>query len=556
MSASRLSFSLPDFATFTRARSASRLFVAIAALFVFTLAGTLEARASHLGAMNAQVDGTSIESNCTATNPTITANDGQFTFSFQAYGADDTFNVTFTCTGTCDFTPANFSIPYNGSGTFASPVTLSNTQTFGSGTFQGTIRIDSPDSTPDYDCGANNSFDQDAPSFPITLVVGAPASSVTAGQLLISELRFRGPNPANEFEDEFIEIFNNTNSDITVDANGFAIVGSDGVVRCTIPATTVIPRRGHFLCANSDGYSLGGYPAGPNTTVAPAGPTTTATPDATFTADLPQGGTGGVAIFNTATPAGFTMANRLDAAGEGGAPALYREGAGLTVSPNNTQHTYYRTRLIAGTQPFDTDNNTADFSLVDAQAESLGGRLGAPGPENLTSPVRVELGTRNLDTGVSSTAVPNRERRSVPVTNGPLGTLEIRRTFTNTTGAPITKLRFRVTDITTLGTAPTCGSGSSLCADVRALTSTDEPAVATSAGPVSTFGVTLEEPPAQPSGGGYNSSLDTRVITLETPLANGDSINIHFTLGIVRGGTFRFFVSFEAVPEALPPSAE
>ena len=37
-----------------------------------------------------------------------------------------------------------------------------------------------------------------------------------------------------------------------------------------------------------------------------------------------------------------------------------------------------------------------------------------------------------------------------PVTNGALGTLSVRRRFTNQTGAAITRLRFRVVDITTL----------------------------------------------------------------------------------------------------------
>src|SRR5512132_4264780 len=71
-----------------------------------------------------------------------------------------------------------------------------------------------------------------------------------AGSLIISEFRWRGPSGA---QDEFIEIYNDSNVDHTVAAisgTGYAIAASDGVVRCSIANGTVIPARGHFLCAN------------------------------------------------------------------------------------------------------------------------------------------------------------------------------------------------------------------------------------------------------------------------------------------------------------------
>ena len=60
-------------------------------------------------------------------------------------------------------------------------------------------------------------------------------------------------------------------------------------------------------------------------------------------------------------------------------------------------------------------------------------------------------------------------------------------------------------------------------------------------------GTTLEQPPAQPNGGGFNSSLSAGTVTLETPLAPGDSINVRFLLGVEQTGGFKFFVNIEAL---------
>src|SRR5262245_14028423 len=76
----------------------------------------------------------------------------------------------------------------------------------------------------------------------------ASLSPATAGQILISEFRLRGPNGAN---DEFIEIYNNSGADHTVAAlsgTGYGVAASDGTTRCSIPNGTVIPNRGHYLC--------------------------------------------------------------------------------------------------------------------------------------------------------------------------------------------------------------------------------------------------------------------------------------------------------------------
>ncbi len=400
---------------------------------------------------------------------------------------------------------------------------------------------------------------------------GRPASSQTqiqAGQVIISELRLRGPNGA---EDEFVELYNNTNSAITVQAldgsNGWSVVISNGQITgplFSIPNGTVIPARGHLLGANSNGYSLCNYPSGyatvsptPTPTASPCvqnglnGTFTHTTPDRTWDFDAPDGS--GVALFATTNGTNFTAATRLDAFGYAGSPALYKEGAGFpTVVTAAAEHTYYRD-LRSGL-PQDSNDNGADFLLVGTAVSIQIARLGAPGPENLASPIvnNTTMAGTLLDPSVSSSSLPNRERRTTPEPNGDLGTILIRRTVTNNTGAPVSRLRFRVINITTAGT-PSSECAPVNCADVRALTSGDGTAVA-GGQTVVVRGVRLEEPPAQPAGGGYNASLSADFITLATPLPSGQSVNVEFKLGVMRGGPFRFILNIEALNSSAPPT--
>ncbi|HZI47945.1 MAG TPA: hypothetical protein VFD75_09100, partial [Pyrinomonadaceae bacterium] len=241
-------------------------------------------------------------------------------------------------------------------------------------------------------------------------------TQIAAGQLVISEFRLRGPNGQN---DEFIEIANNSGADHTVTGGGtgYAVAASDGVARCVIPNGTVIPNRGHYLCVNSAGYSLATYPAGNGTT---------ATGDATYTADIPDNA--GIAIFNTSIAANFNLANRLDAVGstsEGN--TLYKEGTGYpALVPFSIDSSFYRDNCgkggsittfgpcpTGGTLK-DTNNNAADFVFVDTNATSAGAgqRLGAPGPENLSSPIErnASFAVNLLDVCAAATSPPNRLR--------------------------------------------------------------------------------------------------------------------------------------------------
>jgi hypothetical protein len=386
----------------------------------------------------------------------------------------------------------------------------------------------------------------------VLMVLGL--AQVAAAQLIISEFRVRGPNGPN---DEFIEIYNNSGADHTVagGGTGYGVAASDGVARCVIPNGTVIPNRGHYLCVNSVGYSLASYPAGNGTT---------ATGDATYTTDIPDNA--GIAIFNTSIAVNFTLANRLDAVGSTSETnTLYKEGTGYpALTPFSIDYAFYRDNCGKGGSittfgvctidtPQDTNNNAADFVFVDTNGTSAGAgqRLGAPGPENLSSPIQrnASFAVNLLDTCAAAASPPNRVRdfTSDPPNNSTFGTLDIRRTVVNNTGGNVTRLRWRVIDLTTFP-AP---SG---IADLRPLTSTtvvvtvDRPPCGSGTSNVTVQGTTLEQPPSQPNGGGFNSSMSSGTVTLATPLANGASLDVHFLLGIQQTGSFRFFVNIEALP--------
>ena len=394
----------------------------------------------------------------------------------------------------------------------------------------------------------------------VVLVAIHMTTVYAAGSLVISEFRLRGPSGA---ADEFVEIYNDNGADHTVVAlsgAGYAVVASDGVIRCTIPNGTVIPARGHYLCTNSTGgtgYSLGGY----------------ATGDATYTLDIPDNA--GIALFNNTTGGGsFILANRFDAVGSTSeANTLYKEGTGYpALTPFSIDYAFHRDECGKGgsittlgvcsiSTPKDTDNNAADFIFVDTNGTSAGAgqRLGAPGPQNLAAAIQRNSGFafNLLDATVATAIAPNRLRdfTSDPANNSTFGTITFRRRFVNNTGGAVTRLRYRVIDITTFP-AP---SG---FADMRPRTSTlvvisgindaatclASNGVATTPCTVNVQGTSLEQPPSQPNGGGFNTSLSSGTVTLGTPLANGASINLQLLMGLQQTGSFKLYINIEALP--------
>ena len=362
-----------------------------------------------------------------------------------------------------------------------------------------------------------------------------PAPSTT-GSLIINEFRLRGPQGVR---DEFVELYNPSDTPLRVtttdNSDGWALAYSTtaGVVSgvAVIPNGTFIPARGRVLIADdpdSTGaaglptvvYGLSGYP---NT------PVRASDSDIGWAFDLADNG--GLALFKSSTVANFTAPNRMDSVGFASTPVgLFKEGTGIPdVAVAGVQQTFFR-NSASGT-PKDTDNNVADFIFADPAGTltAAGQRLGAPGPENLDSPIHNTTGTMGMpvfDNSVSAATAPNFVFDPTAVANGTAGTITVRRRLVNNTGTSISRVRLRFVDLTTFpqpaGTA-----------DLRLLTSSN---------------LTVETPPAQALGGGLNTSAAPPIVTFATPIANGANIPIDFVFGVMQTGCFHFVVTAEALP--------
>ncbi len=388
------------------------------------------------------------------------------------------------------------------------------------------------------------------------------STTTTAGNLIISEFRLRGLDGPR---DEFIELYNPSASPLTVTTTdgsdgwtvAFSANGTTVTALVAIPNGTTIPPFGHYLVVNNvaaDGdpgpgvtlippYSLNAYP---NTEVRPSNG------DAMYTPDLADNG--GVAIFRTGNPANIADGTRMDSAGFAGiATGLFKEGAGIpNITGTPTGQISFVRRAASGS-PQDTQDNAADFVFVNTVNETLGVQptLGAPGPQNLDSPRQnnASIALPPLDPGTGNNVPPNRVRlqcidaEECDPARSTFGTLSLRKRVVNNTGAPVTRLRFRVVDITGFPTP------NAATADMRALTSSQIMVMLSGGGGTTTVeGTTLEQPATQALGGGLNSTLGVGTVTLATPLATGGTLNVQFLLGVQQRGNFRFFVNVEALP--------
>jgi hypothetical protein len=394
-------------------------------------------------------------------------------------------------------------------------------------------------------------------SIPQTVSAQTPPN---AGDVIISEFRMHGPNGEN---DEFIEIYNNTDSNIVVaDSNpgtcllqvgltppvikcGWAIVdpygGGSGIPRAIITTGETIPARGHYLLANSGdmsnpGYSLSSY--------APAD--TTYAPPAYSESDNFTG----LALYRTADRAQFNAGNLLDAVGFDGIGATYREGTGLQPAAGiseNIEHSFVRKMNLTTDRPIDTNSNADDFVFVATTAGATGDAatavLGAPGPESTTSPL-VSTGKFNstlYDPSRAASQSPNRcyDPTDTSTGAGSKGSLFFRRTVNNISG-PVTQQRYRIVDLTTVGSPGSTNQSQAILKSVTSAGGTPScPDTLFNGTPVAVQNTTLDAPnPA--SGGGHNSTLST------IPIPAGQSRNILFRMAADRTGTFRFLYIYEA----------
>jgi photosystem II stability/assembly factor-like uncharacterized protein len=376
-----------------------------------------------------------------------------------------------------------------------------------------------------------------------TLSTATAGTPPAAGQVIISEFRARGANGA---DDEFVELYNNTDAAITVNSTdgwGLFFLQTGGTIPSSlvvIPFGTTIPARGHFLLTGP-AYSLGAQAPG----------------DLNYSTGMPDNT--GVALFTTQNP-NTIPANRLDAAGfiaTSGAlgTSAFSEGTLLpSVGTTNGDYSFMRKLAITGL-PQDTNDNATDFALVAVNGGTFGSTtaaLGSPGPESLGSPLQrnAQIRASLVDASASPNAAPNRVRNTMDTgVNKNFGTLTLRRRFTNNTGAVVTRLRFRVVDITTLNSPGYTPGGAQ--ADIRLLDSSDQVV-----GTLAVQGTLTEQPPTLALGGGLNTTATLNLppgglsplVAGVCPPTQTCAADVQFVVGVVQGGSFRFFVNVEALP--------
>ena len=343
--------------------------------------------------------------------------------------------------------------------------------------------------------------------------------STNPAPLLVNELRFSGPDGADDW---YVELHNATNQPISTTGlklNWINAAGNQtGVITLTL--NRMIPARGYYLIAGAE-YSFTSVP-----------------PDESVPAFTIAGLLGGVMLCDASNAVldavGTTDLNRSG-------QLQFSEGTPITaVGPVAIQHAWVRKYATSANAPQDTNNNQKDFVLVATNVVPLNGVVpvpGAPGPQNSAAPVLNNAGlpAALLNPAVNASSSPNTLIENVPTDHGEMmfpRSLYLRRTITNNTGKPVTKLRFRITEIS---------NGGVNTAVLRALSASD-----ITINGQAVKGLKLDTSPSQPSGGGMNSSLSAGSITLATPLAAGGKLNVQFQLGVLQGGSYRFYANIEA----------
>lgn len=185
----------------------------------------------------------------------------------------------------------------------------------------------------------------------------SPSASPVPSQIVISEFRTRGPNGAN---DEFVEIYNKTNSSVTIGGWKIRASNNSGTIstRLTIPAGVTIPARAHFLATNASGYS--GAIAG----------------DQTFSSGITNDG--GLAI----TLPDDTVVDQVGLS----AGSAYKESAHLVPLATDLDQSYERKPGGFSGNGEDTNDNFSDFQLLTPSSPQNLNSAPMPGPTPSPSP--------------------------------------------------------------------------------------------------------------------------------------------------------------------------
>lgn len=260
-----------------------------------------------------------------------------------------------------------------------------------------------------------------------------------------------------------------------------------------------------------------------------------------------------------------------------------------------------------GTVHQDSNNNPDDFILVAPNASTNMGLqvtgvlgvtavLGAAGPQNSNAPAdmpRTQFTQAPFD-GSNQLGAPNAERiyaldpSIANSDNNPLGTFTLRLRFTNNSAKPITPIRFRIDNLSTLcgphqsalvGTAnaknlsstPDCG-GAGFSAILKVVNSAPEVVMDSTGIEQTVLGTVMEDlsvgaPPApgplSPFGGGIDNTL---IVARPEPDSTGDGVNggrgffngisfasppanvfrVRFKFGVVKTGRFILLVTPQA----------
>lgn len=301
-------------------------------------------------------------------------------------------------------------------------------------------------------------------------------NTVAAGDLVISQFRWRGPGGST---DEYVEITNKTASQI-ITPFGLSIAAETSGLLAQIPAGTIIRPYGQYLAANRAGFSLQNTPE-----------TGYADPDSSWAVDV--GDAEGVGIFSSAVT--FSAGTKIDSVGFTGSVAPWFEGAGLSPAAGiseNAQWAWFR--RFSGSVILDNGVNNTDVRLQSIDGAVLSGLqslLGPPNPRNRWIRNLPGLTVTVADQALGGGAQPNR----LNVVGGGLAGSNLfyfRWKFTNNSSQPISSVRIRMVRLNTYPTGtPTSDGGTG---EWHATESSDVEIPITGQGNVTAYGWRPEAP--------------------------------------------------------------